>query len=251
MVINMAKIENQVELRDVVDQIDASLIRAGEDYVLVHSEADRKTARAALDVARLETVATLLVVHEIWHDGAFHGDHVSYRVVETDAGDEFILVTSRDGEDCLVDADPVNFLMGRAEDWVNCTHHPNRVRDALRDLGAKASDVDEEYVHDDREHDLASEDFWVAIDDEEQPAKFTALVLKADTAQVAWRNCHEGTDDHDVVYLVNAGPHAGQYLRDYASRYEGSSDHEATLHGPDQLPGWARVQLGLEDEDEE
>jgi len=246
----MSEIQDQID--DAIAPVSgATRIHAGDDYVLVHDTKSRDMARATLDAAGLKTVSTLLAPHIIWEDGRFHGDRVQYRVVETDDGNEFILVTSRDGEDGLYDANPIDFLMGRVEDWANCTHHPCRVRDAFKELGAKANKVDGTYDDDEREHDLNGEDFWLVIDGEEQPAKFTALVFKADAARVAWRDCSSGTDDHDIIYLVNAGPHAGQYLRDYASRYEGSADYEATLLDVDQLPSWARVQLGLDVEDED
>jgi len=244
----MAEIE---KLEEIVDTITgASLMRTTENFILVSSEEIMKEARAALDAAGLVDINIYVEKTTIWHDGNFHGENVKYRVVESENGDEYILVTSRDGEDGLYDADPVNFIMGRVEDWVNCTYHPCRVRDALRELDAEASKVDDKYDDDEREYVLADEDFWLVIDDEEQPTKFTALVFEADCEKVAWRNCSEGTDDHDVIYLVNAGPHAGQYLRDYASRWEGSSDYEATLHDAADLPSWARVQLGLEDDED-
>jgi len=229
---------NEKELRDVADELGASIIRAGEESVIVYSDEVRKAARAALDAAGFKGTNTLLVLDEIWHDGAFHGDNTSYRLVEIDDGSEFVLVTSRDGEDSLYDADPVDFLLGRVEDWVNCMHHPCRVARSLESLGVNAEKVDDAYEGDEREHVLANEEFWLVVIEGDEP-EFKALVFKADCKHLSSRDCSQGTDDHDRVYEVVAGPYKGKYLRDYASRWQGAADYEATLFDEGGLPEWA------------
>jgi hypothetical protein len=230
--------DEPVELRDIADQLGLSIIRAGnEEYLIVYSSADRDAARSALDTAGFKDTLTLLVLHDIWHDGAFHGDKTAYRVVETSNGDEFVLVTSNNSEDGLYDANPVDFLMGRAEDWVNCTHHPSRVARALIDLNADVEKIDDEYENDGRGRALPGEEFWLVVNEGDKP-NFTALVFKADCKHVSSRDCSQGTDDHDRVYKIVAGPYKDKYLRDYASRCEGSADYEATLLEAS-LPEWA------------